>query len=31
MEAGVTRIAADREHAEKAKAPVEKPAGKKEE
>ncbi len=31
MEAGVTRIATDREHAEKAKAPVEKPAGKKEE
>ena len=30
MEAGVTRIAADRAHAEKAKAPPEKPAGKKE-
>jgi Ni,Fe-hydrogenase I small subunit len=30
MEAGVTRIAADRAHAEKAKLPSEKPAGKKE-
>jgi hypothetical protein len=30
MEAGVTRIAADRAHAEKAKTPPEKPAGKKE-
>jgi hypothetical protein len=30
MEAGVTRIAADRAHAEKAKSPTEKPAGQKE-
>jgi len=31
MEAGVTRIAADRAHAEKLKASAEKPASKKEE
>jgi hypothetical protein len=30
MEAGVTRIAADRAHAEKAKVPTAKPAGQKE-
>jgi hypothetical protein len=30
MEAGVTRIAADRAHAEKAKSPTETPAGQKE-